>query len=90
MILADRDAAGNLGSNNLTLTISLYEGVLDSPAAKLATKHAALAASTGTAALISVGAVSATTLAVGEFWEGDQIHSLVIFMHVREMGTMGR
>lgn len=61
-----RDEAGNIGANNLTLSISLEEGVVQGPAARTATRDAALAASTGTVAVISVGAVSATTLAAGE------------------------
>lgn len=68
MLVAFRsDEAGNIGANNLTLSISLAEGEIQSLAARTATRNAAVVASTGTVAVISVGAVSATTIAAGEW-----------------------
>lgn len=61
----NRDKAGNIGANNLTLSISLEEGLIQSPAVRTATRDAALAASSGTVAVLSVGAVSATTITPG-------------------------
>lgn len=72
-----RDAAGNIGANNLTLTISLWEGVVQGQAAQSATHSASLAASTGTVAVISAGAVSATSLAAGEF-PSDKLFTIII------------
>lgn len=61
-----RDLAGNQGANELTLSISLAEGIVESIAVQKATRQAATAASTGTVVALSVGSVAATTLAAGE------------------------